>query len=60
MEHPAAWHSPFDHQLTWASAPPGRYEIGDLEMLEDCTVRLRVGDVLRMLTLGGGGWGSSA
>jgi N-methylhydantoinase B/oxoprolinase/acetone carboxylase alpha subunit len=31
------------------------------ERLPDkCTVRLRVGDVLRMLTPGGGGWGPPA
>ncbi len=26
-------------------------------MLDRCTVRLRAGDVLRILTPGGGGWG---
>jgi N-methylhydantoinase B/oxoprolinase/acetone carboxylase alpha subunit len=28
-------------------------------LLDKCTVRLRAGDVLRMLTPGGGGWGSA-
>ena len=28
-------------------------------VLDKCTVRLRAGDVLRMLTPGGGGWGEA-
>lgn len=27
-------------------------------LLDKCTIRLRAGDVLRMLTPGGGGWGT--
>jgi N-methylhydantoinase B/oxoprolinase/acetone carboxylase alpha subunit len=29
-------------------------------LLDKCTIRLRAGDVLRMLTPGGGGWGVAA
>jgi len=28
-------------------------------LLDKCTIRLRAGDVLRMLTPGGGGWGAA-
>jgi N-methylhydantoinase B/oxoprolinase/acetone carboxylase alpha subunit len=35
-------------------------DMGRAERLPDqCTLQLKAGDVLRMLTSGGGGWGSS-
>jgi len=37
---------------------PGGDEARAERLLDKCTVRLRAGDVLRMLTPGGGGWGS--
>ena len=37
---------------------PGGDETCAERLLDKCTVRLRAGDVLRMLTPGGGGWGS--
>ena len=37
---------------------PGGDEARPERLLDKCTVRLRAGDVLRMLTPGGGGWGS--
>ena len=37
---------------------PGGDESKAQRLLDKCTVRLRAGDVLRMLTPGGGGWGS--
>jgi N-methylhydantoinase B/oxoprolinase/acetone carboxylase alpha subunit len=37
---------------------PGGDESGAQRLLDKCTVSLRAGDVLRMLTPGGGGWGS--
>ena len=37
---------------------PGGDECRAERLLDKCTVRLRAGDVLRMLTPGGGGWGS--
>ena len=36
---------------------PGGDESRAERLLDKCTVRLRAGDVLRMLTPGGGGWG---
>ncbi len=36
---------------------PGGDEARAEHLLDKCTVRLRAGDVLRMLTPGGGGWG---
>jgi N-methylhydantoinase B len=36
---------------------PGGDETRAERLLDKCTVRLRAGDVLRMLTPGGGGWG---
>ncbi|HVF32663.1 MAG TPA: hydantoinase B/oxoprolinase family protein [Acidimicrobiales bacterium] len=36
---------------------PGGDEARAERLLDKCTVRLRAGDVLRMLTPGGGGWG---
>ena len=36
---------------------PGGDEAGAEQLSDKCTVRLRPGDVLRMLTPGGGGWG---
>ncbi|HVM04378.1 MAG TPA: hydantoinase B/oxoprolinase family protein [Acidimicrobiales bacterium] len=36
---------------------PGGDEAGGERLLDKCTMRLRAGDVLRMLTPGGGGWG---
>ena len=38
---------------------PGGDEARAEPLLDKCTVRLRAGDVLRMLTPGGGGWGLS-
>ncbi len=38
---------------------PGGDESRAERLLDKCTIRLRAGDVLRMLTPGGGGWGSS-
>lgn len=35
---------------------PGGDEARDERLLDKCTVRLRAGDVLPMLTPGGGGW----
>jgi len=37
---------------------PGGDELRAERLLDKCTARLRAGDVLRMLTPGGGGWGS--
>ncbi len=37
---------------------PGGDEAGAERLADKCTVRLAAGDVLRMLTPGGGGWGS--
>ena len=37
---------------------PGGDESRAERLLDKCTVRLRAGDVLRMLTPGGGGWGA--
>jgi N-methylhydantoinase B/oxoprolinase/acetone carboxylase alpha subunit len=37
---------------------PGGDEIRAERLPDKCTVRLNAGDVLRMLTPGGGGWGS--
>ncbi|HEX2701160.1 MAG TPA: hydantoinase B/oxoprolinase family protein [Acidimicrobiales bacterium] len=37
---------------------PGGDEERAQRLLDKCTVRLRAGDVLRMLTPGGGGWGA--
>jgi N-methylhydantoinase B/oxoprolinase/acetone carboxylase alpha subunit len=37
---------------------PGGDETGAERLPDKCTIRLRAGDVLRMLTPGGGGWGS--
>ena len=39
---------------------PGGDEARAEPLLDKCTVRLRAGDVLRMRTPGGGGWGHSA
>ena len=39
---------------------PGGDEARAERLLDKCTVRLRAGDVLRMLTPGGGGWGLSS
>ena len=39
---------------------PGGDEDRAERLLDKCTVRLRAGDVLRMLTPGGGGWGPPA
>jgi N-methylhydantoinase B/oxoprolinase/acetone carboxylase alpha subunit len=39
---------------------PGGDESRAERLLDKCTVRLRAGDVLRMLTPGGGGWGAPA
>lgn len=39
---------------------PGGDESRAEPLLDKCTVRLRAGDVLRMLTPGGGGWGTRA
>ena len=36
---------------------PGGDEAKATPLLDKCTVRLRSGDVVRMLTPGGGGWG---
>ena len=38
---------------------PGGDEASAQPLLDKCTVRLRAGDVLRMLTPGGGGWGAA-
>jgi N-methylhydantoinase B/oxoprolinase/acetone carboxylase alpha subunit len=38
---------------------PGGDERRAKRLLDKCTVRLRAGDVLRMLTPGGGGWGAA-
>ncbi len=38
---------------------PGGDESKAEPLLDKCTVHLHAGDVLRMLTPGGGGWGSS-
>jgi len=37
---------------------PGGDESKAQRLLDKCTIRLRAGDVLRVLTPGGGGWGS--
>ena len=37
---------------------PGGDEARAERLPDKCTVRLRAGDVLRMLTPGGGGWGT--
>lgn len=37
---------------------PGADESRAERLLDKCTLRLKAGDVLRMLTPGGGGWGS--
>ena len=37
---------------------PGGDESKAQRLLDKCTIRLRAGDVLRILTPGGGGWGS--
>jgi N-methylhydantoinase B/oxoprolinase/acetone carboxylase alpha subunit len=37
---------------------PGGYEARAERLPDKCTIRMRSGDVLRMLTPGGGGWGS--
>lgn len=37
---------------------PGGDELRAERLRDKCTIRLRTGDVLRMLTPGGGGWGS--
>ena len=39
---------------------PGGDESRAERLPDKCTVRLKAGDVLRMLTPGGGGWGSSS
>jgi N-methylhydantoinase B/oxoprolinase/acetone carboxylase alpha subunit len=39
---------------------PGGDEAGAERLADKCTVRLAAGDVLRMLTPGGGGWGMAA
>jgi N-methylhydantoinase B/oxoprolinase/acetone carboxylase alpha subunit len=39
---------------------PGGDEAAAEPLPDKCTVRLRAGDVLRMLTPGGGGWGAPA
>ena len=39
---------------------PGGYERLAKRLPDKCTVRLKAGDVLRMLTPGGGGWGPQA
>jgi N-methylhydantoinase B/oxoprolinase/acetone carboxylase alpha subunit len=36
---------------------PGGYERLAKRLPDKCTIRLKAGDVLRMLTPGGGGWG---
>ena len=38
---------------------PGGREEDAVRLPDKCTVRLRAGDVLRMLTPGGGGWGTT-
>jgi N-methylhydantoinase B/oxoprolinase/acetone carboxylase alpha subunit len=38
---------------------PGGDELAAVELLDKCPVRLRAGDVLRMRTPGGGGWGEA-
>jgi N-methylhydantoinase B/oxoprolinase/acetone carboxylase alpha subunit len=37
---------------------PGGYERLAKRLPDKCTIRLKAGDVLRMLTPGGGGWGT--
>ena len=39
---------------------PGGDETSPGRLLDKCTVHLRAGDVLRMLTPGGGGWGRTS
>jgi N-methylhydantoinase B/oxoprolinase/acetone carboxylase alpha subunit len=39
---------------------PGGDEAAAERLPDKCTLRLRAGDVVRMLTPGGGGWGRSA
>jgi N-methylhydantoinase B/oxoprolinase/acetone carboxylase alpha subunit len=39
---------------------PGGDESAAVPLLDKCTVSLQAGDVLRMLTPGGGGWGASS
>jgi N-methylhydantoinase B/oxoprolinase/acetone carboxylase alpha subunit len=39
---------------------PGGDESRKLALADKCTVRVRAGDVIRVLTPGGGGWGSRA
>ena len=39
---------------------PGGVEGEAMRLPDKCTVRLRTGDVLRVLTPGGGGWGAEA
>jgi len=44
-----------------AAGPPVGLIKSPMEALPDkCTITLRAGDVLRMLTPGGGGWGTAA
>jgi N-methylhydantoinase B/oxoprolinase/acetone carboxylase alpha subunit len=38
---------------------PGGDDTGAERLADKCTIRVRAGDVLRMLTPGGGGWGSA-
>ncbi len=38
---------------------PGGVNDGAQRLPDKCTIRMRAGDVLRMLTPGGGGWGPS-
>jgi len=39
---------------------PGGDEVRAERLPDKCTIQLEVGDVLRMLTPGGGGWGAPA
>ena len=39
---------------------PGGDEARKVALADKCTVRVRAGDVIRVLTPGGGGWGPSA